>query len=216
MGNGEIHASTNLRMEHSFYLSPKMLNSLHILQMDSLSLEKHIAEQVLENPVLEYPAAYRKQPQKISWEEILHGDSGGYDTLEFFLQDQLSRLKLPPKIRNFCRMLTRFVDGNGYLQTEGIPESCLNSPLFPQALQTLQSLEPPGVCARDLKECLLLQLQRIDQDHPLAAVLIDNYLEDVSKRSFAKILKATGLKASDFVPIRDGIKTEIEKMFKRV
>lgn len=190
--NDEMKATTNLRIENSFYVSQKMLSSLHILQMDSLSLEKHIAEQLMENPVLEYPLVYGKYSDGTSWDGIQQSDSGDYDTLEFFLQDQLSRLKIPQKTRSLCNALVRLIDANGYLQTKFIPDAYLQNLEYSQALQILQMLEPPGVGARDLKECLLLQLHRTAPDNLLASTLIENHLEDISKRNLTKMLRATG------------------------
>jgi RNA polymerase sigma-54 factor len=54
----------------------------------------------------------------------------------------------------------------------------------------LQSLEPPGIGARDVRECMLLQLRylaSIGKEHPLAMLLVSEYLEDLGKHKFARI-----------------------------
>lgn len=204
MAKDGIKTAANLRLENTFYISQKMLNSLQILQMDSLSLEKHIAEQLMENPVLEYPQVYGRPSEGISWDRI-RGDGGReYDTLEFFLLDQLARLDMDPKVKQLCRNLVRLIDEKGYLQTELLSREQLGDMRYPEALKILQSLEPAGVAAGDLRECLLLQLERMDSEEILAELLIRDHLEDISRRNYKKLQKATGATMEE---LQDAIKT---------
>lgn len=193
----EMKAITNLKMENTFYISQKMLHSLHILQMDTLSLEEYIAEQLMENPVLEYPKSCAKLPEGILWDRLTNAGTEQYDTLEFFLMDQLSRLKLPQRVEKLCRKLVSFIDQNGYLQEALMPGKLLQDASYFQTLQALQSLDPPGVGARDLRECLFLQLRRRESENLLEETLIQNHLEDISHRNFRKIQKATGAPMED-------------------
>ncbi len=60
-------------------------------------------------------------------------------------------------------------------------------------LQQLQTLEPLGIGARTLRECLLIQLQALSEQettHPLASILIDQYLDRLSHNQFQEIAKA--------------------------
>ncbi len=59
------------------------------------------------------------------------------------------------------------------------------------ALEILKSLEPAGIGAADLKECLILQLKR-QKDSRLAITLVKNYLEDLSKHKISAIAKELG------------------------
>ena len=60
------------------------------------------------------------------------------------------------------------------------------------ALKIIQSMEPLGVGARDLKECLLLQLDKRDTDYNIAKELISNHLEDVEMKKYKVIAKKLG------------------------
>jgi len=85
------------------------------------------------------------------------------------------------------------LDGNGYLpvplaelaKARGIPVASMDS-----ALQLVQSLEPVGVGARDLKECLLLQLEELEEDNILARRLVVEHLDclDHNRPNLAKEL----------------------------
>lgn len=187
-----MKATTKLTIENSFYISQRMLDSLQILQMDSLSLEKHISEQLMENPVLEFPVMHGKSSERTTLESLQLSNSGDYDTLDFFLLDQLGRMKIPKRTMGLCKALVRLIDENGYLQVSLIPDVYLRNQEYPRALEALQTLEPAGVGARDLKECLLLQVRRISPENVLAVELIKNHLEDISRRNHAKLLRNTG------------------------
>ena len=192
-----MKTSTRLTVNTAFSVSQKMLSSLQLLQMDCLSLEKHIAEQLLENPVLEFPSLAQKRPAGTDWESLQASHGSDYETLDFFLLDQLDRMSLTPGVKGLCRTLVRTLDENGYLQVDLVPEGCLQNPAYPQALEVLQSLDPPGVGARGLSECLALQLRRTEPENALVLRLAEHHLEDISRRNLAKLQKATGASKDD-------------------
>ena len=64
-------------------------------------------------------------------------------------------------------------------------------------LHRLQRFEPTGVCARDLRECLLIQLQQLSADTPWleqARVLINRHIGQLGSGDYAQILRRTRLK----------------------
>ena len=68
----------------------------------------------------------------------------------------------------------------------------LDVDVLEDALALVQTLEPVGVGARDLTECLLIQLDTIPQADPLCGELVRNHLEDLGKNRFPAVAKATG------------------------
>ena len=195
--NEQINVA-KLTFETTFFVTQRMLDSLQILQMDRLTLEEHIAEQLQENPALNYPDVasnkYRinTRSNENGSERQPTNHTNHYDTLEFFLTDQLERLDIPDSIRRFCRRLIALIDRNGYLPMSLLPDSYANDRDFRKALSVLQSLDPAGIAARNLQECLLLQLRRLEENDELAETLVCNHLEDISRRNLAKIQKITG------------------------
>jgi len=200
--NEQINVA-KLSFETTFFVTQRMLDSLQILQMDRLALEEHIAEQLQENPVLNYPDAPANQyrinsnsGEKGNQREFAH-HTDHYDTLEFLLTDQLERLHLADGTKRFCRRLIALLDRNGYLPMDHLPGSYANDRDFKKALAVLQSLDPAGVAARDLQECLLLQLRRLEDRNRIAEALVRDHLEDISRRNMAKIQKSTGASAEE-------------------
>jgi RNA polymerase sigma-54 factor len=60
------------------------------------------------------------------------------------------------------------------------------------AVDLIRHLEPPGVGARTLQECLLLQLMELEGDHTLEAMLVERHLDDVAMNRIPKIARETG------------------------
>ncbi|MFM2220775.1 MAG: polymerase factor sigma-54 [Verrucomicrobiota bacterium] len=64
--------------------------------------------------------------------------------------------------------------------------------LMDQALQLLQSFEPAGIGAADLRECLLIQLRRLNREETLEYKICDGYLQDLARRHLQQIARALG------------------------
>ncbi len=120
------------------------------------------------------------------------------------LLEQIGFQNLPKTHKALCTYIIGSLDENGYL-TQDIPQMTeeLNIKLgleitdlqMYEALLTVQSLDPAGVGARDLAECLIIQLQRKDESESLdnAIMIVEEALEDFKSRHIDKIIKKTGL-----------------------
>ena len=86
-------------------------------------------------------------------------------TLEDHLLSQLTEMKLDPQIRKACEYLVGCLDENGYLlaQPEDLSEKGFCESEYEEALSVIRNLEPLGVGASSLKECLCLQLDEEDE-----------------------------------------------------
>lgn len=124
-------------------------------------------------------------------------------SLQDYLFDQYSLLDTPAELREAARNLIYNINDEGYLlaQNPDRPEDALPEVIesmegratleqAERALRIIQSLDPPGIGARDLKECLLLQMRH--DDHPVARELITHRLDDLSANRIPKIAKDTG------------------------
>ena len=84
------------------------------------------------------------------------------------------------------------IDENGYLncQTEEVSEIfAAPGADVEDVLEVIQGFDPPGVGARDLRECLLIQLRQLDMDDSLASCIIRHHLDQIDDRHFRKIAK---------------------------
>ena len=116
---------------------------------------------------------------------------------------QLNLTNLNAKDLIIAEMLTYSLDDNGLLTqnlSEIFEELDENNNEYESEILTvltrLQQFDPPGVYARDLKECLLIQLNQLSQDTPFlkqAKILVLQFLEDIGKLNTDKLLKKTQL-----------------------
>lgn len=95
------------------------------------------------------------------------------------------------------------LDDNGYLQGS-VEEAALQLDVpvddVERVLGVLQSLEPVGIGARDLRECLLIQmsyLQAEGGDSPVAREIIKNHLQELAEHKFSRIANELGVTAAD-------------------
>ncbi len=84
------------------------------------------------------------------------------------------------------------LDSRGYLQAtvQEIAASCRIEPeLVEHVLKRIQFFDPIGVAARDIQECLLVQLESLEEDDPVLISLVRDHLEDIEKNRIAPLLK---------------------------
>jgi len=120
-------------------------------------------------------------------------------TLADHLGRQLTLAVMEPVRRMIGQYLINLVDEAGYVRGDleniadklGAPVSEINA-----VLTILQTFDPPGVCARDLAECLSIQLKERDRYDPAMASLVAN-LDLLAKRDFGLLKRVTGVDEED-------------------
>jgi RNA polymerase sigma-54 factor len=112
------------------------------------------------------------------------------------LENQFGRLALDPVQRRIASLLIGNLDESGYLAAspeEVADEAGAETAEAIEMLHTLQTMDPPGVGARDLSECLSLQLARLGPDHAAAKSIVKNHLDLLGRKKFAEIASALGI-----------------------
>jgi RNA polymerase sigma-54 factor len=122
-------------------------------------------------------------------------------TLAEHLADQVGLAVTDPTMRLIAQVLVNEIDEAGYLRTDlaSVTER-LSAPLdmVEKTLAVIQTLEPVGVGARDLAECLAIQLRERDRFDPAMATLVA-HLDLVAKRDYAALRKLCGVDEEDLV-----------------
>lgn len=141
---------------------------------------------------------------------LLAGTAAPAPTLQEHLHDQLRLLRLTPEERRAAAFLIDSLDDHGYLTlslqeaafASGQPESAVE-----RALQVVQGLDPVGVGARNLQECLLLQWAAVGDGNPLVPALITSYLEDLAAGRITRIAEALGVPPAAVQAAADMLRT---------
>lgn len=125
------------------------------------------------------------------------------------LLDQLGMLSLDERRFKIAEQVVGSIDDDGYLRRE--LSSIVDDLAFRQnvdateeeiedIIKQIQQFDPPGICARDLRECLLLQLNRQlieGKDVSLAIQVLDKYFEEFTKKHYEKIQRGLNLTDED-------------------
>ncbi|MEE9514598.1 MAG: RNA polymerase factor sigma-54 [Candidatus Brocadiales bacterium] len=130
-------------------------------------------------------------------QEALENTSAKPISFHEYLLGQLSLMDMTEFMRDLCEHIICNMDDNGYLSTplDEIANE-LERPVAVEdagkALRLVQSMEPLGVGARNLEECLLLQLDKKYEEYELAEELILHYLKDIEMKRYPQVAKKTG------------------------
>ncbi|QBQ41516.1 RNA polymerase factor sigma-54 [Sphingobacterium psychroaquaticum] len=129
------------------------------------------------------------------------------------LQNQLDLLALSDRDYQIGQQIIGSLDDDGYLRRSTL--SLIDDLAFSQnvdvneneveaVLKVIQDFEPSGIGARDLQECLLIQLHRKDTANPIikqAIRIVENYLEEFTKKHYDKIEKQLGIDSAELKDI---------------
>jgi RNA polymerase sigma-54 factor len=109
---------------------------------------------------------------------------------------QLSMSDASPRTKEIAQFIIGNIDEDGYLRAsndEIAASGGYETEEVEKAVRAVQSLDPIGVGARDLRECLLLQLRFLDIDAPLVEVIIRDHWEEFMQRKFVALAKTLGI-----------------------
>ncbi len=130
-------------------------------------------------------------------------------SLKEHLMFQLNTSDLDEEFRVLGEFVIDNIDENGYLKT-GLSEiaSYFNVPVkrLGKVLDVLQTFDPPGICARNLKECLLIQLRQMDVVDQNVFVLVEDYLDSLADNKITFVAKSTGLNVHKVAELYEFIK----------
>jgi RNA polymerase sigma-54 factor len=263
-----------MRMEQRQLLTPRMIQSMEILQLPLMALEERIEQELQANPVLELrepepdpyaeaqdseiPEApestdrpegeqmlvvkedgaedfdrlakisefleneefntngnFRPTAQSFDGErdkklDAMNNTAARVGTLTEHLLDQWAFVEAPDNIKRAGQAIINYIDAEGYLRTplehiQAESKTPVTIEELNQAVRLIQDLEPAGVGARNLRECLLLQLAAIEGDDELAEghdfdleyALINDHLKDLEMNRYPQISKKLGRSIED-------------------
>ncbi|MCZ6625793.1 MAG: RNA polymerase factor sigma-54 [Deltaproteobacteria bacterium] len=133
-----------------------------------------------------------------SWENTLTKKT----SLEDHLVWQLRLSRLTEREETIGFYLIGNLDENGYLALP-LEEVCQTTKAAPEEVETvlkrIQRFDPVGVAARDLRECLLIQLENLDLGSSLAARIVSDHLSQLETKRYENLARALGLSVEEVV-----------------
>lgn len=130
-------------------------------------------------------------------------------SLKEFLQEQLGELKKDPYIINICKYIIESLDAKGYLEigiNEIAEELSIPQKDAEEALEIVQDLEPFGIGARNIKECLLIQSEKLNILDNVMEEMINNHLENIASNKYDLVGKSLKISPREAQRYGDAIK----------
>lgn len=205
-------------------MTPELRQAITILQYSSIELTEFLHQEIIENPVFDIEEKEFERYDTIynNYHRFKGGNNNDdewniwdtiatpQETLEEHLLQQARFLNVKKENFSILKFLIGSLNEAGYLavpitEIADIYKVDINE--VEKALSILQSFEPSGVGARDLKECLLIQLKQLDPFDTLAIEIIEHYLKELSERKFIKIAQELDITVQEVQIIFDYIKS---------
>ncbi len=167
--------------------------------------EEYDRLQEMEERLYDYSSQAPVRPKNLDRDpklEAMQNTAAPSLSLQEYLASQLTLMDLDATTRRIAENIVYNLDDNGYLQysLEEVVESMPQGTTVAEAERVLcvvQSLDPPGIGARDIKECLLLQLAAEGDERELERELIENHLDNLRMNRFPRIIRETGRTLED-------------------
>jgi RNA polymerase sigma-54 factor len=172
---------------------------------DSIDISDYVNE--YDDEVSDYKLRDDNYPEADEQKTIPHRMEVSFHEL---LLDQLGMLTVDDRIRKIAEQIAGSIDDDGYLRREAA--SIVDDLAFRQNIETdekeveelikkIQQFDPAGVAARNLQECLLIQLHRKKgegRSMELAIDVLTNYFEEFTKKHYDKIQRSLGIDEEEF------------------
>ena len=181
--------SLNIKQELKLILTQEMKLSLNILEMSSMDLEKFIEKEFSKNPLLEIDFSSKNYSSKGDDSE----ESSPFDfiseekNLIDFLEEQLGFLKISKEMRFLCTFIVNNLDKRGFLTItrEELKSGC-GFPLkdIDKAVEIVKSLEPVGIGAKNLEECLIIQLHKKNIIDQKLEYIITHFMQELASSKY--------------------------------
>lgn len=221
--------SLELTQSQKLIMTTQLKQSLSILNMSKLELEEEIKKEAENNPLVEVEKSgeinweeYIKDMDKsrrldrteisynpdneVNLENLVKYSSNLYEDLKF----QISLYKLTDKELEVCEYIIDSLDEDGYLRTEEkviVDTLKIDEEIFEKCLISVQQLEPSGVGARSLSECLMIQMASLGIYNEILEEIVTKDLNLVANNKYKEISKKYNMSLQKCVELINIIKT---------
>lgn len=184
-------------------MTQELTQAIALLQYSAQELTSFLENKALENPLIEVENnniqpinplidRNRRKHTKNTENEWIEQIAAKTSSVEEQLIDQLKMQKYSSKQLRVIKYLIENLDVNGYLSSEpkeiseqlGVPLE-----LVEESIIVIQALEPAGIGARDLQECLLIQIERENLEDDLALTILTQYFIPFAEKKWKQIAK---------------------------
>ncbi len=186
-------------------MTPELRQAIGLLQLSTYELFEYLQEQELDNPLIELEEQTNEHPYEVRVASQ-SASSGKTSSLDFLQQDGPGmREKLIQEAdllfenhdeKLLVRHILSHLDDHGYFSLSE-NDRIYNEEMLTKGIHLLQKLGTIGIGARDLQECLALQITYAHPEQHIAKTLIDEHLDLLAYRKWADIASLMNLPLSE-------------------
>lgn len=215
----KINFSMDIRQTQKLQMTRELKQAIELLNMNTQEVESIIIEEIKENPTLEV-----ESKDDVDWSKYIddmktisnYSQGNSFDEDENdnspenyikapvniydYLENEISALNLDKDEKEIAYYIIERVNDSGYFVSdidECIGVLGVSEKEFLDVLRKVQSIEPTGICARNLKECLLLQLEKMYDEDDIVVQLVEHELENIAAKKYQLIQKKYKLKEQE-------------------
>jgi RNA polymerase sigma-54 factor len=168
---------------------------------DDFGREIDALEKMLEPRAMEEGSGESSTPESEEKRQFFLDSLTASPSLHAFLEEQLAESGLDEEHKRAGEQVVGNLDENGWLPMdvgEVASDAGVSEQVAAEALAVIQDFDPPGVAARNLKECLGIQLRRLEHGAESAAArLVENHLEALGENTPEQLVKLAGLEKDE-------------------
>lgn len=223
--NFEQKFSQQQKQVQKMAMTQQLQQSIQMLQYNADELISFLEQKALENPLIEVTVErdFAEEAALYPIQKTNYQNSSGQDEQNYlnqvpdtstslfeFLLEQIHLTMRDTYLRELVLLLTENIDDNGYLKIDlvEVAKSVGAEEIqMLDALTLLQQLDPPGVGARNLQECLMLQIERDDRAPNMAYVIMEEEFENFANRKWKEITKNFDVSLAEIQEISDYVQT---------
>lgn len=182
----------DIKQDLKLVLTQEMKLSLNILEMSLYDLERYLIKTTEINPLIDvefsnnYGKKYSSDDEEFSPLDLAHKEESLID----YLEEQIGYLKIDKKIEFLCKYIINNLDKKGYLslskkEIKDLTKFSIKD--VEKALEIVKNLEPVGIGASNLEECLIIQLHKKNINDIVLENLIKYFLKELSEKKYGEI-----------------------------
>lgn len=202
-----VEYSYKMKQTQKLAMTKEMQLSIKILQMSSEELSEFIEKEFVDNPMIEINDNSAINIKEFDFNIFNSKRNYNYNnandvsplnfvskekSLKEYLHEQILEMEKDKVIRKTADYIVECLNDSGYfeMKEEDISQRLsIDKEIVEKALKFVQSLEPYGIGARNLKECLLIQIYHLDLQDDTIVKIINNNLDDIGNDNYKKISK---------------------------
>lgn len=182
----------DIKQDLKLVLTQEMKLSLNILEMSLYDLERYLIKATEINPLIDvefsnnYGKKYSSDDEEFSPLDLAHKEESLID----YLEEQIGYLKTDKKTEFLCKYIINNLDKKGYLalskkEIKDLTKFSMKD--VEKALEIVKNLEPIGIGASNLEECLIIQLHKKNINDIVLENLIKYFLKELSEKKYGEI-----------------------------